>query len=226
MPKLLDSQTNTKRGDRPINSGEALTDKEGFLVKLADAGSKEEVVLPTSAKDICVFVVLEGEALDTDSTVRPLVSDQQVRAIAKGTGSAGDVLVLADPAVSADKGKVRSAPAAAGQYFSPGLAEEDFEDGQLVKIRPLPHLIQVGQTHQTIAAGVHAWAGGAATTDSISIAGLAANDVIVATLAGRNSTEQLVLAVNDSANGQIDLTLSANGSNGNTKIAYQVLRAL
>jgi hypothetical protein len=78
---------------------------------------------------------------------------------------------------------------------------------------------------QIFAAGIHTWAGGAATTDSISVTGLVATDVVICTLTARASTETLVMAVNDEANDQIDLTLSANGTNGTTKINYVVIRA-
>lgn len=73
-------------------------------------------------------------------------------------------------------------------------------------------------------AGIHTWAGGAATTDSITVTGILATDVIVATLVARNATETLVLAAHDVANGQIDLTLSANGADGTTLISYVVFR--
>lgn len=140
--KLLEAQTNTKRGSRPINSGESLVDKEARLVMLADGGSVEEVVLPNAVTDVCPFVVLEGGAEDKNSTVLPLGSEQQVRIMAKGTGSAGDILVLAAIDGTED-GKVRTLPATAGQYFSPGIAEEDFADGQFVLVRPLPRLVRV-----------------------------------------------------------------------------------
>lgn len=81
-------------------------------------------------------------------------------------------------------------------------------------------------THEVIAAGIHDWAGGAATTDSISITGLLSTDIVVCTLVARAGAEVLELAVNDDGNDQIDLTLSANGTNGTTKISYQVLRSL
>jgi hypothetical protein len=35
-------------------------------------------------------------------------------------------------------------PATEGVYFSPGIAEEDFADEQLVLIRPMPRLVHVG----------------------------------------------------------------------------------
>lgn len=80
--------------------------------------------------------------------------------------------------------------------------------------------------YTVVQAGVHAWAGGTATTDSISVPGIKATDVIKAVLVDRASTETLVLAKHDVANGQIDLTLSANGTNVTTKIAYEVTRPL
>ncbi len=139
---LLEAQTNTKRGARPINSGEALTNMEGRLVMLADAGSVEEVVLPNAVTDVCPFVVLEGGGEDENSTVLPLCCEQQVRIVAKGTGSAGDILALA-AIDGTDDGKVRALPGTAGIYFSPGIAEEDFADGQFVKVRPLPRMVTV-----------------------------------------------------------------------------------
>ncbi len=75
-----------------------------------------------------------------------------------------------------------------------------------------------------VASGTHAWAGGAATTDSIPVPGLLATDTVLVTLAGRSAAETLAMAVNDHANDQIDLTLSANGANGTTLISYLVIR--
>ena len=79
--------------------------------------------------------------------------------------------------------------------------------------------------NKPFAFGVHTWAGGSATTDSISVAGLFATDVVVCTLVARSGSEQLVLAEVDADNAQIDLTLSANGTDGTTKVSYLVLRA-
>jgi hypothetical protein len=78
---------------------------------------------------------------------------------------------------------------------------------------------------KVVAAGIHTWAGGAAVADSIAVAGLVATDIVVCTLTARAAAETLILAVNDHANDQIDLTLSANGTNGTTKINWLVLRA-
>lgn len=84
----------------------------------------------------------------------------------------------------------------------------------------------VTPTHRVIAAGIHPWAGGAAVTDSIAVVGLEATDIVLATLVARAAAETLVMAVNDAANDQIDLTLSANGTDTTTKVSYSVLRAV
>jgi hypothetical protein len=84
----------------------------------------------------------------------------------------------------------------------------------------------LGSSHIVVAAGIHVWAGGAAATDSIAVVGLLAGDVIQTTLVARAGAEVLELAVNDAGNDQIDLTLSANGTDGTTKVAYSVLRAI
>jgi fructose-specific component phosphotransferase system IIB-like protein len=131
----MSHQTNVKQGMFHVNSGEDLTGKEGYVVKAADAGSKLEVLLPTDVADITPYIVEEGDALDLDSVVRPLVVGEQVRFVAKGTGSAGDRLTHAAPGTAADKGKVRTLPAAADTYFVIAIAEQDFVDGQHVKAR-------------------------------------------------------------------------------------------
>jgi hypothetical protein len=78
---------------------------------------------------------------------------------------------------------------------------------------------------EIVAAGIYSWNGGAATTASIPVVGLLATDIVQTTLVSRAATEQLILSVNDAANDQIDLTLSANGTDTTTKVSYVVLRA-
>lgn len=100
--------------------------------------------------------------------------------------------------------------------------------GILRKVDTAGVWVEVGaQTRQPAmiyAAGIHTWAGGAATTDSISVSGLLATDIVLVTLVLANSTQYLVKAENDAGNDQIDLTLSANGANGTCKLSYLVLR--
>jgi hypothetical protein len=139
------SQTNTHPDKRVLNSAVALTDLEGRLVKLADGGSITEVDLPAAVTDLALFIVTEGGALDENSEVIPLLSEGNRRVRLNGTVSAGVPVVLCDPTASsgANAGKVETLPATAGIYFSPGVAEEDGVDEQLVLIRPLPRLITV-----------------------------------------------------------------------------------
>lgn len=138
-------QTNTKPGfgSRPYNSGEALTDMEGRLVKVVDGGSIPELLLPTAVSDVCLFAVSDGGALDTPSDVIPLVPGQEIRLRLNGTVSAGAVLVL-EAISGANIGKVRTVPATEGVYFSPGSAAEDGADEQMVLVNPLPRLVFVG----------------------------------------------------------------------------------
>ena len=141
---MLNIQSNTQQGAVSFNSGEDLTGKEGYLATLVDGGSIAELLLPTAVGQLSLYVIDEGGAEDKESTVIPLVTGEDRRFMAKGTGSAGAVLVHADPSTPADKGKVRTVPATEGVYFSPGVAEEDFLDGQLIRTRVLPRLVFVG----------------------------------------------------------------------------------
>ncbi|MFZ2279301.1 MAG: hypothetical protein WAW39_16025 [Prosthecobacter sp.] len=133
-------------GPKKINAGEDLTGLEGRLVKLADAGSFPEVVTPAAVTDICPFVLVTEAAHDSNCEVLSIHGEKEIRLRANGTGSAGDVLVLCDPAASAgvNKGKVETVGSTQGSYFSPGIALEDFVDEQLVKVRPHPRTVIVG----------------------------------------------------------------------------------
>lgn len=130
-------QSNTQEGIVSIQSGEDLTGKEAFLVALGSSGGVAVASLPTAITELTPYVVEEGAASGEESKLRPLDPNRNVRIKAEGTGSAGDVVVMADPGTSADKGMVRALPAAAATYLAVGIAEEDFVDGQLVKIRPV-----------------------------------------------------------------------------------------
>jgi hypothetical protein len=130
------SQSNTRVGDFRVLAGEDLTGKEGRLVKLTHDTGTAEVVLPTDNSDFVLYALIEGAADTKLVSVRPVQPDRNVRITLKGTCNPGDVLVLADVATAADKGKVRALPAAAGTYRGLGIAEEAGVDGQLVLVRP------------------------------------------------------------------------------------------
>lgn len=129
---------------RLLNSGADLTGMEGRLVVMQDGGSRAEVILPASQSALALFIVLAGEVEDKKSKLQSLLMPGNARILANGTGSAGAILVLADPSTPADKGKVITIPATEGVYFSPGIAEEDWVDEQHVKVRPFPRLVHVG----------------------------------------------------------------------------------
>lgn len=137
------SQSNTKPGAiiQAIADG-ALTDLEGRLLKMTGDGYS----LPATVTDIALAVLLEGAADTGNIVVAQLTPQSEMRVRANGTGSKGDVLVLCDPTASSgvNAGKAEAIGSTQGSYFSPGIADEDFVDEQLVRIRPLPRLVVVG----------------------------------------------------------------------------------
>ena len=130
------SQTNTRVGDIRVAAGEDLTGKEGFLVKMSHDSSVPEVLLPTANGDYALYVVIEGAADGENVSLRPIEAGRNSRVKLDGTCDPGDVLVLADVATAADKGKLRALPEDAGTYRGLAIAEEAGVDGQLVLARP------------------------------------------------------------------------------------------
>lgn len=130
------SQSNTRVGDFRVLAGESLVGMEGRLVKMGHDTGVPEVLLPTANDDYGLYVVLDGAADAALVSVRPIEVGRTVRMTLKGTCNPGDVMVLADVATAADKGKVRVLPAAAGTYRGLGIAEQVGVDGQLVLVRP------------------------------------------------------------------------------------------
>ena len=130
------SQTNTRVGDIAVLAGEDLTDKEGRLVKMTHDSGVAEVLLPTDNGDYALYVLTEGAADAASVSVRPIEAGRNIRVRLNGTCNPGDVLVLADVATAADKGKVRALPEDAGTYRGLAIAEEAGVDEQLVLARP------------------------------------------------------------------------------------------
>jgi hypothetical protein len=130
------SQSNTRVGDFRVLAGESLVGMEGRLVKLSHDTGVPEVLLPVANSDYAIYVLLDGAVDAALVSVRPIEIGRTVRVPLKGTCNPGDVLVLADGATDADKGKVRVLPATAGTYRGLGIAEQVGVDGQLVLIRP------------------------------------------------------------------------------------------
>ena len=130
------SQSNTRVGDIRVVAGVDLTGMEDRLVVLGQNAGVAQVALPAANGDLAVYLLIEGGAIGKLVSVRPLDASRNMRVALKGTCNPGDVLVLADVATAADKGKVRVLPAVAGTYRGLGIAEQVGVDGQLVLVRP------------------------------------------------------------------------------------------
>jgi hypothetical protein len=130
------SQTNTRVGDFRVLAGADLTGMEDRLVVMGQDTGVAEVALPAANSDFALYVLTEGGSDGELVAVRPLQPDRNVRLALKGACNPGDVLVLADVATAADKGKVRVLPAVAGTYRGLGIAEQVGVDGQAVLVRP------------------------------------------------------------------------------------------
>ena len=130
------SQSNTRVGDIRVLAGVDLTGMEDRLVVLGQNAGVAQVALPAANGDLAVYLLIEGAAAGKLVSVRPVQPDRNVRIALKGTCNPGDVLVLADVATAADKGKLRVLPVAAGTYRGIGIAEQAGVDGQLVLVRP------------------------------------------------------------------------------------------
>ena len=131
------SQTNVKIGDFAFTAHEDLTGMEDRLVKLYSDHGAAFARLPDVISDHAYFLILEGAQTGKQASLRPLEPGRSVRLALKGVCSAGSILVLADPSVGADRGKVRQIESLpAGTYRGVAIAQEAGVDGQLVLCRP------------------------------------------------------------------------------------------
>jgi hypothetical protein len=130
------SQSDTQVGDVVILAGEDLTGKEGLLAVLTHDAGVPEVKLPASNDDVALYLVMDGGVDGSYVSLRFLDAGRNTRLTLKGACNAGDVLVLADVATAADKGKIRLLPTVAGTYRGLAIAEEKGVDGQFVLCRP------------------------------------------------------------------------------------------
>lgn len=128
-------QSNIQIGEIALNSSEALTDKEGYLVKIINTSNVPEFALPDTEQDLALFVVTDGDAEDSTSCALPLSPERSVRLKLDGTCVPGDILVLASIDATHD-GMVKKLPAVGGTYRGLAIAEEVGVDGQLIKARP------------------------------------------------------------------------------------------
>lgn len=173
--------------------------------------------------DICAATDLPLGTIDNENAL--VDTRQTVFLLGRGPTKkvvAAKAIAVGDRVYTAAAGKVTDSPVA-GCFYIGQAATAAGVDGDLIELHDNAP-VKVPGSHEVIAAGVHDWAGGAATADVISVAGLEAGDIVIATLAARAATEGLVGASIDDADDEIDLTLSANGTDTTTKVAYTVLR--
>lgn len=142
----MNEQSNTQKGSIQVIANEALTGLEGYLAVLTEDTNVLEAKLPDTVTDLALFVIEEGAAAAAYASLLPLEPGRNFRLKLKGTCNPGDVLKLYTPDGTHD-GKVAAIGATAGIYFSPGVAEEEGVDGQLVLVRAMPRLVSVASAH-------------------------------------------------------------------------------
>jgi len=131
-------QTNVKTGPIVIPCGEDLSSAADLLAALVHNAGTPNILLPTAQEDLVPYLVLEGAGVGENGYFMPVHSDRNIRVPIVGTCNPGNTLVLADPEVEGQPGKVTVLPAAPGIYRGVGIAEEQGVDGQLLLLRPLP----------------------------------------------------------------------------------------
>jgi hypothetical protein len=146
--QLNPKQSDTKVGAIILPATADLTGKENRLVKITNDGGVAKFALPAAVTDLAQFILASGDVAANDNSAEAPDLGGNARVTLNGTCNPGDILVLCDPTASAgvNAGKVQTVPATAGQYFSPGVAEEAGVDEQSVRFRPLPRLIRVAST--------------------------------------------------------------------------------
>ena len=136
------SQQNLRIGVFAVVAIASLIGMEGRLVELARIGSgvntgKMGADLPNANTDTQLYLLVEGGAAGEKVRVAPIIEGESYKLRVNGAAQAMDVLVLADVATAADKGKLRKLPVAAGTYRQLFVVEEDADtvDEQLVQVR-------------------------------------------------------------------------------------------
>ena len=130
------SQSNTRVGDFTVLAGEDLSGMEGRLVVMTHDSGVAEVKLPATNMDYAFYVLVSDAVDGVNVGVHPIEAGRNIRIRLEGVCNPGDVLVLADVATAADKGKVRALPEDVGLYWGLAIAEESGVDEQLVLCRP------------------------------------------------------------------------------------------
>ncbi|QHI70478.1 hypothetical protein [Tichowtungia aerotolerans] len=130
------SQSNVKFGPVTFPCGEDLTAASDHLAVLTHNLIGPWARLPSNQDDLALYLILEGAAADEAGYFLPLSPAANVRLPLIGSCLPGDKLVLADPSVEGQAGKVTVLPGAAGTYRVVAIAEEKAVADQLVLARP------------------------------------------------------------------------------------------
>ena len=130
------SQSNVKTGPVVMPCGADLSAHADHLAVLSHSTGAPQMILPASLTALALYLILAGAATGKNGDFQPLTPDRNVRLPLIGTCNPGDTLVIANPSVSGQPGKVCALPTAAGTYRAVAIAEEKGVAGQLVLARP------------------------------------------------------------------------------------------
>ena len=165
------------------------------------------------AGEAAIGTLLPGDpGCDTQCAIQDLYCGTHFATIGNGTD-----IAVGDELESAAAGKLVKRTSGAAEAIALEACT-DADDQIRVKYLAGTRNITV------VATGVHVWAGGSDATDSISVVGLLATDVVLVTLTKKSGTQYLLSAVNNAAADTIDVVLSAAGANGTEELSYAVLR--
>lgn len=144
------NQNNTKVGILTLATVASLIGFEGHLVKVGNDNGTLIAALPTSITDETPFFIVNVNSA-TEVEVAPFTAEGNHRIKLKGTCNPGDLLVLADPATAADRGKLRT-----GTGLIKAVAEEIGVEGQALLVRQRSRVLTAAVTDTTgngVAAG-------------------------------------------------------------------------
>ncbi|MBO7520792.1 MAG: hypothetical protein J6T16_00955 [Opitutales bacterium] len=187
----------------------AAIERANLVVKAYEGG-----IAAANASDtplgVCSDCGEKGEILDV---VLPGCAESSIICVADGEVGEGDILY------SANGGKVSASISPSCHKI--GVALTSTSSGGVVEVDPQGFGMKA---YEILACGLHTWAGGAATTDSLTISGIREGDCAFAVLAQAGASETSVKAAIDAENSRITFTLDSNGANNSTLVNWMVVR--
>jgi hypothetical protein len=108
---LNPNQGDTRRGDLAVVGNVNFTGLENFLAKIGNNGGTPNLYLPASVADIALYIVMSGDIAGNQTGIETPDSGENCRLLARGTGNAGDKLILMDvPKVGVITGTSNATP--------------------------------------------------------------------------------------------------------------------